>query len=296
MRRHTTRYQRTLAHPAEVRGIGFLTGQMVTLHFLPAPADSGVTFVRTDRPNRPTLAAHINQVTGWTRRTIIGHPPEEIGLVEHVMAALAGLHIDNCIVELDAPEPPGLDGSARAFVDALQDAGIVVQLSRKEVWRVDRPVILQQGQASLALHPSHDDQLTISYFLDYGPLAPIVRQVYTQAINPMVFAAEIAPTRTFLLESEAMELRKQGLGSRTTTADLLVFGPHGPIDNTLRFGNEPARHKVLDVIGDLALLGVDLIGHVIACRSGHPLNIELVRTLHQQMKTSAVPVRERQTA
>ena len=113
-------------------------------------------------------------------------------------------------------------------------------------------------------------QLIVSYFLDYGLRSPIGRQIHTAVITPGAFAESIAPCRTFILESEAEELRRQGLGSRTTPADLLVFGPRGPIDNRLRYANEPARHKVLDIVGDLALLGVDLCGHITAYRSGHP--------------------------
>jgi UDP-3-O-acyl-N-acetylglucosamine deacetylase len=144
-------------------------------------------------------------------------------------------------------------------------------------------VTVSQGGATLTLHPPERDQLKISYALDYGPQAAIDRQLYTQVITPESFTNEVAGSRTFLLEPEAAELRKQGLGVRTTTADLLVFGPHGPIDNPLRYANEPARHKVLDLIGDLSLLGHDLHGHLVAYRSGHPLNVELVRLLSRQV-------------
>jgi UDP-3-O-acyl-N-acetylglucosamine deacetylase len=242
--------------------------------------------VRTDLRQRPVLSAQVEQVSGTQRRTILGRPPCEVGLVEHVLAALSGLRIDNCVVELDAPEPPGLDGSAQAFVEALLRAGLVLQSAHKAIWRVDHSVVLRTGRGSLALHPSDDDRLTLSYFLDYGIHSPIARQVYTGGLTPTEFAEEVACCRTFLLEEEAHELRRQGLGSQTTPADLLIFGPRGPIENTLRFGNEPARHKVLDLIGDLSLLGVDLVGHLVACRTGHPHNIELVRLLLQEMRAA----------
>jgi UDP-3-O-acyl-N-acetylglucosamine deacetylase len=208
-----------------------------------------------------------------------------VALVEHVLAALAGLRIDNCLVELNAPEPPGLDGSAQGFARALTSAGLVVQPAGRSVWRVDEPVTVAAGAATLTLHPPEDDRpvLKLSYFLDYGPTAPIGRQLYTVELSPGVFIGELAEARTFLLEAEAEELRRQGLGARTTAADLLVFGPRGPIDNVLRHANEPARHKVLDMIGDLSLLGADLCGHLIAYRSGHPLNVELARVLHQRL-------------
>ncbi len=283
MRIHSHRHQRTIARPAEVAGVGFLTGAHVRVRFLPAPPSSGVVFVRTDLHPAASIPAHVDQVTGTTRRTTLGQASAQVGLVEHVLAALAGLRIDNCRVELDAPEPPGLDGSARGFVDALVRAGFQCQPVPRPVWTVDAPVVLEQGGATLALHPPRGDELRVSYFLDYGAFSPLGRQTHTQEVTPGEFLAGIADCRTFILESEVAELRRQGLGKRTTVADLLVFGPHGPIDNRLRHANEPARHKVLDILGDLALFGADLRGHVVAYRSGHPLNIELVRALHRRL-------------
>ncbi len=281
MRRHSDRSQRTLARPAVVEGVGFLTGANVRLRFAPAPPNTGVVFVRTDLRPAAHIPARIDHVTGTRRRTTLGHAPAQVGLVEHVLAALAGTRVDNCHVELDAPEPPGLDGSARRFVEALREAGTVLQAGHRAVWAVDRPVVVGHDGATLAIHP--DDELKISYLLDYGPFSPIARQAHTQVISPEGFAAEVASCRTFILEEEAAELRRQGLGARTTAADLLVFGPRGPIDNTLRYANEPARHKVLDLVGDLALFGHDLRGHVVAYRSGHPLNVELVRALSREL-------------
>ena len=286
MRRQSYRYQRTLGSPAEVHGVGFLTGADVRLRFLPAPPDAGVVFVRTDLRPRAYVPAHIGQVTGTSRRTTLGRPPVHVGLVEHVLAALSGLRIDNCLVELNAPEPPGLDGSARAFVDALKTVGTRLQPARRPVYAVEETVVVNAGGATLALHPTDDGDLTVSYFLDYGLQSPIGRQVHTETITPASFANELAECRTFVLESEADELRRQGLGSRTTPADLLVFGPRGPIDNRLRYGNEPARHKILDALGDLSLLGVDLCGHVTAYRSGHPLNVTLARVLYARLNSS----------
>ncbi len=313
MRRFSYRYQRTLARPAEVWGVGYLTGATVRLRFVPAPPSSGIVFVRTDLRPRLHLPARIENVTGTQRRTTLGHPPAQIGLVEHVLSALAGLRIDNCLVELNAPEPPGLDGSARGFVTALLDAGISRQGAWRPIFGVEQSLVLSARGATLALHPpsynpvdpklrleaaegpslAPEHLLYLSYFLDYGLASPIARQVHTQTFTPGSFTQEIAMCRTFILEEEAAELRRQGLGARTSAADLLVFGRRGPVDNRLRFANEPARHKVLDLAGDLALLGADLCGHVVAYRSGHPLNVELVRRLHQQLLAeTAVPERQ----
>jgi UDP-3-O-acyl N-acetylglucosamine deacetylase len=269
--------------------VGFLTGALVRLRFRPAPASTGVVFVRTDLGPSVRIPARIDQVTGTQRRTTLGRAPAQVGLVEHVLAALFGLRIDNCVVELNAPEPPGLDGSAKLFVDVLSRAGTVLQSGRRAVWAVDAPVTVRHHGATLTLYPPDRPGLRASYILDYGLGSPLGRQVHTQDISPGGVIADLAGCRTFILESEVAELRRQGLGSRTTTADLLVFGPHGPIDNCVRFANEPARHKVLDLLGDLALLGHDVSGHLVAYRSGHPLNIELVRILSRQFVHKAAP-------
>ena len=283
MKRLSSRHQRTIARSAEVQGIGYITGKTVRLRFRPAPPSTGVIFVRTDLGSGACIHAHINNVTGTYRRTTLGDGPLQVGLVEHVLAALGGLRIDNCYVDLDAPEPPGLDGSSQGFVDALQEAGMVHQKEQRAIMAVEDPVLVRHGDATLTLHPPRNLELRASYLLDYGQHSPIHPQIYTRDINPESFTGEIASCRTFLLEEEADQLRQQGLGSRTQVTDLLVFGPRGPINNRLRYANEPARHKVLDMIGDLFLLGHDVSGHLVAYKSGHPLNIELVRLLCAQM-------------
>jgi len=166
----------------------------------------------------------------------------------------------------------------------------VLQPARRCVYTVAATVLVSQKGATLALHPAPGDELKISYLLDYGVGSPIGRQTHTQVITPQNFATGLAASRTFILEAEAAELRRQGLGARTTAADLLVFGPRGPIDNRVRYADEPARHKVLDLVGDLALFGHDLCGHLVAYRSGHPLNVELVRAL-TRLLAQACPAR-----
>jgi len=283
VRRIGFRYQRSIAAPAEVHGIGFLTGAMVRLRFLPAPPNTGIVFIRTDLRPEARVPACVSQVTGTQRRTTLGQPPIQIGLVEHTLAALAGLRIDNCFVELNAPEPPGLDGSARQFTHVLSQAGVRLQPARRAIYGVDEPIVIRQNGATLSLHPVPNPELKISYFLDYGLNSSIGRQMHSETVLPESFINELAEARTFLLESEAVELKQQGYGARTTAADLLVFGRRGPINNQLRHADEPARHKILDLIGDLSLFGHDLCGHVVAYRSGHPLNIQLVRALEQKL-------------
>ena len=156
------------------------------------------------------------------------------------------------------------------------------QPARRPICTVAEPVVVRAPGATLVFHPSPDPtdtELRISYRLDYGLGAPIPPQTYTVSVSPATFAHDIAPCRTFLTEAEALALRAQGIGRHLRATDLLVFGPRGPIENRTRFADEAARHKVLDLIGDLALCGFDLAGHVVAYRSGHALNVELARTL-----------------
>jgi UDP-3-O-acyl N-acetylglucosamine deacetylase len=279
------RNQQTIGMPVEVQGIGYVTGRHVRIRFRPAPASTGVVFVRTDLGPQACVAARADNVTGTARRTTLGQPPVYVSLVEHVLAALSGLRIDNCFVELDAPEPPGLDGSAQALVNALLRAGTVMQSANRAIWTVQQPITLVGRDTSITLHPLDKPELRVSYLLDYGMESPIHWQISTLTITPATFASQVAPCRTFVTEEEAIMLRNQGLGPRTNVTDLLVFGKRGPIHNRLRFGNEPARHKILDILGDLSLIGCDLRGHVVAYRTGHPHNVELVQLLSLRMQT-----------
>lgn len=274
------RPQRTLREPSPVvAGTGLLTGADVRLRFRPADAGVGIVFVRTDLRPLVHLPARAAYVTGTARRTTIGRDPAHVALVEHVLAALHGMRIDNCYVEIDGPEPPGLDGSARGFVEAIVAAGIDHLDESCEVWTVARPITVRQNGASLTLYPAESAELRMTYLLDYGPGSPIDRQSVTLDVTPGSFRGEIAASRTFLLQHEAEAFRRAGIGAKTTPRDVLVFGPRGPIDNRLHSADEPARHKILDLIGDLALGGLDVRGHFVGYRSGHPLNVDMARAL-----------------
>lgn len=287
------RLQRTIARETEVRGVGFFHGYDVALRFRPAEADTGVVFIRTDLPERPSVPAHIRHVIPRQRRTTIQQGEATVEMVEHVMAALAGLRIDNCLIEIDAPETPGLDGSSQAFVEALNEAGAVELDRERETLVIERPVTVREGQATLTAHPGDGESLVLGYHLDYGRHTPIGAQSLFVDVSPESFRKELAPSRTFLLEKEAVALRQAGIGSRASEADLLIFGTGGPIGNSLRYPDECVRHKILDMVGDLALLAKDIRGHVVAHRSGHQLNAALVRKLleavERQRGRSAVP-------
>ena len=245
--------------------------------------------------NRPKVFTH--DLTDTRRRTTLGPTAGGVTLVEHVLSALAGLRIDNCTVELNGPEPPGLDGSAWGFVEAITAAGVELQPARRSILGVTAPVAVAKDGATLAVYPPTGLGLRISYILDYGPTGPIPRQAFTLDATPDEYARQVAGCRTFLLEREVAAVQAQGVGRHLTPADLLVFGDRGPITNRLRYADEPARHKVLDLIGDLALCGFDLAGQVVAYRSGHALNVDLAARLAARATAmTTAPARTRMAA
>ena len=280
----STRYQRTIAKTVVVEGIGYWSGHDVCVEFRPADADTGIVFVRRDLPGCPRIAAIVANRTETPLRTTLRFGDAGVDMIEHVMASLGGLQVDNCEVWVNRPEMPGCDGSSLPFVEALSDAQIVDQDAprpRKVIRRIlrlgNRQSWIQAGPCSLG--PCSSEETILEYELDYGPASPIGHQRMKISFSPDCFRENLAASRTFLLEPEAAAIRARGLGRRATCKDLLVFGPDGPIDNPLRFVDECVRHKLLDMVGDLALAGCDLIGRFEAHRSGHRLNAELVQAL-----------------
>ncbi|MFZ5830278.1 MAG: UDP-3-O-acyl-N-acetylglucosamine deacetylase [Planctomycetota bacterium] len=274
-----TRPQRTIATAVSVEGVGYWSGRKVSVEFRPAPADCGIVFVRGDLPGAPRIPALVDYRVEMPRRTTLCRGGVAVEMVEHVMAALAGLQIDNCEVWVDQTEMPGLDGSALPFVEALASAGSVLQTADRATVHVREVVRLGDSQSWIEVRPSSSGRTVLQYELDYGAGNPIGRQSLEITLTPRLFQFSIAPCRTFLLESEAMALQARGLAKKATCQDLLVFGNRGPIGNALRFPDECVRHKLLDLVGDLALSGCDLVGRFVAYRSGHRLNAELVRAI-----------------
>jgi UDP-3-O-[3-hydroxymyristoyl] N-acetylglucosamine deacetylase len=205
-------------------------------------------------------------------------------MIEHVMAALAGLQIDNCLVQLDGPEPPGGDGSSLHCVTALLEAGIVEQAAPRDILVVqgEHRVTGERDGSEISAQSVLRRSLVITYELDYGPRSPIRPQLLSFEFSPELFVTNFAFARTFVLEAEALALRAQGYGTRVSERDLLIFGPDGVIGNELRAWDECVRHKVLDCIGDFALLGCDIHGHFRAFRSGHALNHAICRQVAAQ--------------
>ncbi len=283
---YSLRYQNTIAEPVTVEGFGYWSGLDVCVEFRPARADTGIVFVRTDLDQPQSVAAVVANRVEIPRRTTLHAAGTTVEMVEHVMAALAGLDIDNCEVWIDRAEMPGCDGSSRPFVDALLSTQQVAQPAERARIVVTETTRVGDDNCWVEASPAAADGLSIRYLLDYGAEGPIGQQAIDMVLSPRAFCDELASARTFILKHEAEWLREQGLGERVTCSDLLVFNDTGPVGNELRFHDECVRHKALDLVGDLALAGCDIEGRIVAYRSGHRLNAELVRMLlHESTAT-----------
>lgn len=274
--------QKTIGREFTLTGVGLHTGCKVNMRCKPAPADSGIRFIRVDISDRPVIRvdpSNIHIDTGIPRCTSIGRGDVVIHTVEHFMSVLCGLGVNNLTVEIDAFELPGLDGSGLDFLKAIQHAGIVEQGVPLPYFAVAEPVGVELNGCSIYVVPA--DELKVSYVLDYDN--PLLRsQFFSATITPRLFEEAIAPSRTFCLENEAEELKQKGLGKGANYGNTLVVGKNGVIKNAVRFPDEFARHKVLDFIGDLYLLGMPIRGHVFAVKSGHTLNIQLLKKIYAQ--------------
>jgi UDP-3-O-[3-hydroxymyristoyl] N-acetylglucosamine deacetylase len=279
---YATRNQRTIAAAAVVQGVGYWSGRDVRVEFRPAAVNSGIVFVRGDLPHCPRIPATVEHRVEVPLRTTLCCGEASVEMVEHVMSALAGLQVDNCEIWVDQPEMPGCDGSSLPFVDAIRAAGIVAQEGVRARCVISRTIRLGSGESWIEVRPCRSGQTILKYELDFGSGSPIGRQSLEISLSPRHFHMNLAPSRTFMLETEAAAMKARGLGQRATYKDLLVFGNRGPIDNQLRFPDECVRHKLADMVGDLALAGCDLVGRFVAFRSGHRLNAELVRAIVAQ--------------
>lgn len=280
------RNQRTISSTVAVEGFGFWSGRDVRIEFRPAEPNSGIVFVRRDMARPARIPARVEHRIEVPRRTVLSHGGGNVEMIEHVMASLAGLCVDNCEVWTDEAEMPGCDGSSLPFVIALESAGIVEQDAPRARVKVQSITRLGNDESWIEARPSTTGGFSAKYRLDYGSGSAIGRQTLDMPITPESFRRELAPARTFMLREEADWLLARGLGKRVTPKSVLVFDGEGPVDNELRFEDECVRHKLLDLIGDLALLGVDLLGHVIAHRSGHRLNADMVRALLNEEKVT----------
>jgi UDP-3-O-[3-hydroxymyristoyl] N-acetylglucosamine deacetylase / 3-hydroxyacyl-[acyl-carrier-protein] dehydratase len=304
--------QRTISKEVTLEGTGLHTGVKTRMTFKPAPAGSGYWFERTDIEDSPRIKADIDHVTDISRGTTIAQGDVKVHTVEHVLSAIAGLEIDNCIVALDNIEPPVIDGSSRPFVDALLEAGIVEQDAPKEYLEINKTLIFHDEEKGIDLVIVPSDEFRITYMVDYRN--PALGTQYTSMYSLQdEYTNEFSEARTFAFLSEIETLKEHGLikGASLETGLVIadrdldekelarlkdVFGVDHPLklgesgildDRELRFYNEPVRHKLVDLIGDFALLGLPIRGHVMAARAGHESHVEMVRKMrkiYQQRK------------
>jgi UDP-3-O-[3-hydroxymyristoyl] N-acetylglucosamine deacetylase len=260
--------QRTLRRSISCAGIGLHSGNKVTLSLKPAGADTGIRFRRSDLGGLevPATARHvggINHATGLIQEAVT------VDTVEHLLAALVSLGIDNAIVELNSPEVPIMDGSAAPFVYLLHEAGVARLSAPRRYLKVLRPIALSQGDKRIALYPSNHFKVTYSIAYDH----PLLRhQSRTIRVTEESFVDHIAPARTFTFLAEVEMLRQQGLALGGSLENAVVIGDTGVLNNALRFDDEFVRHKILDAIGDMALVGHPIVGHLVAHRGGHALH------------------------
>jgi len=269
--------QKTLAAAASVSGLGLHTGAESTLTIRPAPEGAGVSFVRVDLASHPSVPALARFATGADRGTTLSQGEAVVHTVEHVLSALHGLGVDNAVLELTASEPPEVDGSALPFVQAIKKAGLVTQDAERKTRILRAPVFLQEGGGRyLAAQPAAS--LSAAYTLEYGP-PHAMTQFASFELTEELYEREIAPARTFCFESEIPKLKEAGLIRGGSLANAVVFGADGRPSTPLRFPNEPARHKLLDLLGDLFLAGGPMTGSFAAAKTGHAANQRLARAL-----------------
>ena len=272
--------QKTIRDPVKLAGKGLFGGQDATVTFHPAPEETGTVFVRTDIANASRIAAIAPNIAERSRRTSIKKGEVSIETVEHCLAAIHALEIDNVVVEVEGPELPAPDCSSAQYVTVLKQAGIVEQSNPRREFVIKKPICVNAGDATIYALPYTDGDLSITYDLDYSSHPGIGRQIYSYQLTPDSFETGMAPARSFLLEVEAKQFQARGIGTHIGPHEILVIDSDGPIKNTYRWPNECVRHKIVDLIGDLALVGRPVIGRIVAYKSGHALNQQLVRKLY----------------
>ncbi len=278
--------QQTLKAAFTCSGVGLHTGMPVTVQVMPALVNQGRYFVRIDLPDQPEIPAHITAVSQTLLSTELAAGEAQVRTVEHLLAALVALGVDNARIEINRPEAPLLDGSAREWAMAIAQAGIIPQSQPVERWSVQTPLWIRDGDAFVAALPA--PELRFTYGIDFD-LAAIGNQWHSWApgkdqgsgVNGSTFLEEIAPARTFGLAHQIEYLRSQGLIKGGSLDNALVCSAEGWINPPLRFSNEPVRHKLLDFVGDLSLLGTIPTAHFLAYKASHQLHTQLARSLYE---------------
>jgi len=270
-------------------GIGLFTGTKSEIRLRPAAEGTGIVFQRMDLPGKPLLPALVDYVRETPRCTILGTENVQVQTVEHILSALKAFDIDNLIIEIDGPEVPSCDGSSMPFVDLIEKSGIISQNKTKKIHHLETPIFWSKGGVHLVALPS--EEFRISYTLNYPNSELLKSQFYTVHINEDIYREEIAPARTFSLYEEVVPLIEKGniKGGRLDNAVIIkgdkILNPEG-----VRYQDEMVRHKILDLLGDLSLVGQSFIAHVIAIRSGHFSNTSFAKELVNNFSKELVDV------
>ena len=274
--------QRTIRQEVEFTGIGLHTGKTTRLVLRPAPPDTGIRFRRVDLPGKPEIPARVEffQPLPIMCSCLSHSKGIRILLVEHLMACLNAFGIDNMIAELDNEEPPFEDGSAQFYVSMILEAGIARQNVPDRIVNLSKPLILKEGDVELTAFPS--ESLRVTFFASY-PHPLIGAQSFSLEVSPENFMEEIAPARTFCFERDVELMLNQGLLRGATEDSALVFSSSGLLKGCLQFPEEPVRHKIMDLIGDLYLLGAPLHAHITAVKSGHGSHARFVQKIREEM-------------
>lgn len=270
-------YQQTINTPISCGGIGLHTGEEVNLTLKPAEPDSGIRFVRVDLPGAPVIKANNDQVVDTRLATSLGLNGYRIYTVEHLLSALAGVGIDNASIEIDSSEVPIMDGSAAEFTSLMQGVGLRAQEKRKWFFRIKRPVTVQEGDKYIHLFPFNE--FKISYTIEFDhPL--LQNQSFTLVVKNHTFLEEISRARTFGFLKDVETLKQNGFAKGGSLENAIIIDASGILNQDgLRYEDEFVRHKILDLIGDLSLVGKPIQGHIIAYKSGHTLNLALLNKL-----------------
>lgn len=267
------RFQKTISEELIFEGRGLHTGRHVVVRLKPAPMDSGIIFFRTDKG--AFISANVNSVSETAFATSLGSNGTSIKTVEHLLAAVAGLDIDNLIIEVDGPEVPILDGSSAGFVEMILGAGISLQSACRSYIKVLRPVMFKDGKAEISALPYEGRKLTYHIHYDHRLLR---NQTMTLELDGDVFSKDLAPARTFGFLKDVEHLRSLGFAKGGSLDNAVILSDNGVINPSgLRFKDEFIRHKMLDFIGDISLVGFPIQGHLVASRSGHMANVRFLK-------------------
>lgn len=275
--------QRTVAKPVTCSGVGLHSGKPVTLKIKPAPVNHGIQFKRTDLQDSPSIPALFSRVVDTSLATVLGHEGFIVSTVEHLMASLAGLSIDNALVELDAYEVPVMDGSAGEFAAMLIEAGVRCQDGPRYAFLIKKPIALEKDGKSVTLYPSRDFEITYTIDFDH-PL--VQRQSRSLKLSDETFLQDISKARTFGFLEDMEYLKRYGFAKGGSLENAVVLDNQGILnEGGLRYADEFVRHKILDSIGDFSLLGMPVLGHIVIHKSGHSFNHAFLKNFFSQ-KTS----------